>query len=379
MKFVLAPDSFKESMTAKEVCLAMENGIKKVFEDAEFIHVPMADGGEGTARSLVDATGGKMYEKRVCGPLFDKVDAKFGILGDNQTAIIEMAEASGLDLIKRDKRNPLLTTTYGVGELIKEALDKKVNKIIIGLGGSATNDGGFGMLKALGVKFLDKNGVELSQGNGELSKLFKIDMSGLDKRILDVQIEAACDVENPLCGENGASYVFGRQKGADDNMIKLMDQNLKKYANIIADTINKDVDNIKGAGAAGGLGAALVGFCNAKLKKGIDLVIEYSDLKRKMKDADYVFTGEGSMDFQTKFGKTPVGVSMVAKEYNIPVIAFAGRVGDGIEDLYDMGISAVFSILRGVSSLDEALKLGSINIQNTAENVARVLKIKNTL
>ena len=306
MKFILAPDSFKESMSSKEACIAMEKGIKKVIKDAVCIHVPMADGGEGTMESLVDATYGKVYEVYVTGPLGNKTKAHYGILGDNKTAVIEIAEASGIQLVNREDRNPLITTTYGVGEIIKEALDMNVEKIIIGLGGSVTNDGGVGMLQALGASFKNKDGKEIKFGGGELGNLYKIDLSKFDKRIFNVDIEVACDVKNPLTGENGASHVFGPQKGATKNIVEILDRNLKHYANVVKRDLGKDIDNIEGAGAAGGLGAALLGFCNAKLQSGIDLVIKYAMLDERLRDADFIFTGEGAIDFQTKFGKTPI-------------------------------------------------------------------------
>lgn len=378
MKFVLAPDSFKESMSAKEVCISMENGIKNIFKEAEFIHVPMADGGEGTMQSLVDATGGNIYKVSVHSPMNKIIEACFGILGNTNTAVIEMAEASGIQLVKREERNPLKASTYGTGELIRAALDKGVEEIIIGLGGSATNDGGAGMLQALGVKFFDDKGKELEPGGGNLINLKDIDISRMDNRLLHTKIIAACDVENVLCGQNGASHVFGPQKGADEHMVKVLDCNLKHYADVIYKQIGKNIDNVKGAGAAGGLGAALLGFCNAELRKGIDIVIEYSGLEENIKNADYVFTGEGSIDFQTKFGKTLVGVAKSAKKFNVPVIALAGRVGDDIDDLYgrEIGIDAVFCIMQGACNIEDALKDGKINVKKTSENIARLIKMK---
>lgn len=375
MKFVLAPDSFKESMTAKEACIAMEKGIIKAMPEAEIIHVPMADGGEGTMQSLVDATSGKIYEVEVTAPLGNKVKSRYGVLGNENIAVIEMAEASGLNLVKREDRNPLITTTFGTGELIKAVLDRGIKKIIIGLGGSATNDGGVGMLQALGASFKDRNGKELSFGGKSLIDLETIDLSNFDKRIYDVDIEVACDVKNPLVGSNGASYVFAPQKGATEEMVKILDKALLKYSNVVMKAFNKDINNIAGAGAAGGLGAALVGFCNGKLKSGIDLVIKYSLLEEKIKDCDYVFTGEGSIDFQTKFGKTPVGVSKLAKDKGIPVIAFAGNVGDNIDDLYSLGINSVVSIMQGVSTLEQALKNGSSNLERTVYNIVKIINI----
>ena len=375
MKFVLAPDSFKESLTAKEVADAMEVGIKKIFKDAECVKVPMADGGEGTVQSLVDATDGKIYEVVVTGPLGNKVNAKYGILGDGQTAVIEMAEASGIHYVKKEDRNPLITTTFGTGELIKSALDKGVKKIIIGIGGSATNDGGAGMLQALGAKLLDKDNKEIPFGGGGLSELVKINLDDFDKRIKEVEIEVACDVSNTLTGKEGASAVFGPQKGATEEIIKILDENLHHYADIVNKTIGKDMENQKGSGAAGGLGFALLAFCDGKLNRGIDIVIKYADLSEKMKGASYVITGEGSIDSQTKFGKTPFGVSQVAKQYDIPVIGIAGNVGEGIDELYDLGFDSILSIMPGVVTLDKALSNAKENIENTLENVARLLSI----
>jgi glycerate 2-kinase len=364
MRFILAPDSFKESMTAKEAAEAMERGIKKVIPYAECVIVPMADGGEGTVQSLVDATGGELYKTLVKGPLGDEVEAIFGVLGDKKTAVIEMASASGLHLVPREKRNPLLTTTYGTGELIKAALDKGVNHLIIGIGGSATNDGGAGMIQALGGKLLTEDNKEINLGGGYLNLLRKIDLNGLDKRLSGTKIEVACDVTNPLTGENGASYVFGPQKGATEEMVKILDNNLSNYAKTIKEQLGIDIENIPGAGAAGGLGAGLLVFCSAELKKGIELVTEHTKLKEKMQYADYVFTGEGSIDGQTLYGKTPLGVSLIAKEYNIPVIAFAGRIGDGVEALYGYGINSIIGILSEVDTIDKALKKGPENIED---------------
>ena len=376
MKFILAPDSFKESMTAKEACISMENGIRKVFKDATCIHVPMADGGEGTVDALIESTNGNLHEVEVTAPLGNKVKAKFGILGDGKTAVIEMAEASGIHLVKLEDRNPLLTTTFGTGELIKYALDMNIERIIIGLGGSATNDGGVGMLQALGASFKDSDWKEIAFGGGVLKDLCTIDLSGFDKRIYDVKIEVACDVKNPLTGENGASFVFGAQKGGNKETLEELDSNLKHYAEVVKRDMGKEIDKVEGAGAAGGLGAALIGFCNGKLESGIDLVIKHSNLEDKVRKADFVFTGEGSIDFQTKFGKTPIGVAKIAKKYNIPVIAFGGRIGEGIDELYSLGIDSVIGITPGVISLDEALSKGKENLEISTENVVRILETR---
>jgi glycerate kinase len=375
MKFVLAPDSFKESMTAKEVCQAMERGIKKANKDITCIHVPMADGGEGTMQSLIDATNGKIYSLKVVGPLGSEVEAMYGILGDNETGILEMASASGIQLISPDKRNPLKTTTFGTGQLIEACLDHGVKRLLIGIGGSATNDGGIGAIQALGGKFLDKDGNELGFGGGELNKLAEIDLSDFDIRLKDTVIEVACDVSNPLCGERGASNVFGPQKGATPEIIRILDNNLAHYADIIKKQLNKDVLNIPGAGAAGGLGAGLMAFLNGTLKKGIEMVIEYASLEEQIKDCDMVWTGEGSIDFQTQYGKTPLGVAMIAKKYNKPVVALAGRVGEDIDVLYEKGIDSVFGIMKGAASIEEALSKGQENVEKTAENIVRLMDL----
>lgn len=374
IKFILAPDSFKESMTAREVCLSMEKGIKKVIKDAKCVYVPMADGGEGTLDALVTSTNGEIIYKEVLNPLGNKINARFGILGDKNTAIIEMAEASGLELIQTSKRNPMITTSFGTGELIKEALDLDMKSIVIGIGGSATNDAGVGMMQALGAKFLDENNYEISFGGGELNKIRSIDLTNFDNRVKDVKFEVACDVTNTLTGKNGASYIFAKQKGANDEMIKILDSNLKHFADIVKDQFNVNIDNIKWAGAAGGLGATLAYFFNGVLKSGRDLVIKHSNLEEKIQKADYIFTGEGSIDSQTKFGKTISGIAKLEKKYNIPVIALGGELASNLDELYDLGVTSIFGILQGVSTLEEALKNGPKNIEKTTENIARILK-----
>jgi len=371
---VLAPDSFKESMTAKEVCEAMERGIKKVNNNITCIHVPMADGGEGTMQALVDATKGKIYSLKVVGPLGNEVEAQYGILGNGETGVLEMASASGIQLVPTEQRNPLITTTYGTGQLIKACLNHGVKNLLIGIGGSATNDGGAGVVQALGGKFLDECGNEVGLGGGELSKLETIDLTNFDTRIKEVTIEVACDVNNPLCGERGASNVFGPQKGANKETIEKLDGNLEHYAGIIKKQIGKDVLDIPGAGAAGGLGAGLMAFLNGTLKKGIEIVIEYTGLEEKVKCADMVWTGEGGIDFQTQYGKTPIGVASVAKKHSKPVIALAGNVGEDIDCLYEMGINSIFGIMKGATSLEDALTKGQENIEKTSENIIRLMK-----
>lgn len=373
--FVLAPDSFKESMTAKEVCIAMEKGLRKVYPTADYIHVPMADGGEGTVQSLVDASGGSLHQQEVSGPLGQTVTAQYGILGDGSTAAIEMASASGIHLVTKETRDPLQTTTYGTGELIRACLDLGIRKIIIGIGGSATNDGGAGMAEALGAKFLDEQGQPLARGGGALDQLTQIDVSGLDVRLQEVEFIVACDVTNPLCGEHGASRVFGPQKGATPEMAEQLDANLSHYADVVKQQLHKDIRDMPGAGAAGGLGAGLLIFTQAVLRKGVEIVIEYTELREKLIAADVVFTGEGGIDFQTKFGKTPYGVARAAKEAGKPVIAIAGCVGEGIDTLYGEGIDAIFGIVPGAADLERLLQEGPENVERTTENIARVLKL----
>ena len=372
-KYVVAPDSFKESMTAKEVCDAMEKGIKKADSAAEVIKVPMADGGEGTVDSLVDATNGQRVIVEVTGPLGNKISAYYGILGNGTTAVIEMAKASGLEIVQKKKRNPMITTTFGTGELIRHALDHNVKEIIIGLGGSSTNDGGSGMAQALGAKLLDQNNHQISFGGGNLDKLDKIDISNLDSRLQDVRIILASDVTNPLIGEDGASRVFGPQKGATPEMVEKLENNLQHYAKIIKRDLNKDVASVSGAGAAGGLGAGLMAFTTCKMRQGVDIAIEVTKLEEKVKSADYVFTGEGGTDFQTKFGKTPYGVAKLGKKYHKPVISLAGYLGEGIDSLYSEGLTAIFGIIPGACDLSTALKNGPSNVARTTENIVRLL------
>ncbi len=371
-KYVVAPDSFKESMTAKEVCDAMEKGIKKADSAAEVIKVPMADGGEGTVDSLVDATHGQRVIVEVTSPLGNKISAYYGILGNGTTAVIEMAKASGLEIVEKKKRNPMITTTFGTGELIRDALDHNVKEIIIGLGGSSTNDGGSGMAQALGAKLLDQNNHQIPFGGGNLDKLDKIDISNLDSRLRDVKIILASDVTNPLIGKEGASRVFGPQKGATPEMVEKLENNLQHYAKIVKRDLNKDVASVSGAGAAGGLGAGLMAFTTCEMRRGVDLAIEVTKLEEKIRDADYVFTGEGGTDFQTKFGKTPYGVAKLGKKYHKPVISLAGYLGEGIDSLYGEGFTAIFGIIPGACDLSTALKNGPSNVARTTENIVRL-------
>ncbi|TYS18463.1 glycerate kinase [Rossellomorea vietnamensis] len=373
-KVVIAPDSFKESLTALEAANAIEEGLKEVLPNVEFVKVPMADGGEGTVQSLVEATGGKIEHATVTGPLGDKVMAFYGLLGDGQTAVIEMAAASGLELVPITKRDPMTATTFGTGELISIALDKGVERIIIGIGGSATNDGGAGMFQALGGRLLDGDGVDIPFGGAALANLRRIDLTNLDQRLHHVEVDVACDVDNPLTGPKGASAIYGPQKGATKEQIELLDAHLVHYANVINRDVGKDIQFIPGAGAAGGLGAGLLAFLSASLKRGGDLVIEATKLAEAVQDADLVITGEGGINHQTIYGKTPICVAKTAKQYNVPVIALAGSLTNDYTNVYDHGIDAIFSIVPGVMTLEEALQSGYENLKNTARNLAVVMK-----
>ena len=370
--FVLAPDSFKESMTAEQACQAMQRGIQNVYPDAVCISVPMADGGEGTVDALIAAQGGQKIECEVTGPLASqKIQTYFGLVDGRKTAIIEMAKANGIHLLEPAQRNPLLTTTVGTGEMIKTALDLGVSKIIMGLGGSVTNDAGAGMAQALGVKFLDVTGSEVAVGGGQLDQIQSINLSGLDARLAQTEIVIASDVNNPLCGANGASAVFGSQKGATAEMVKILDRNLAHFAYVIESALNISKQNIAGAGAAGGLGFGLMVFAGAKIRSGVELVIEQTKLTEKIAQADYVLTGEGKIDFQTKFGKTPFGVAQVAKRLNKPVIAFAGLVGDGIDELYDLGFSQIIGINPPEISMEHAIAHASMYLEEAVEQYVR--------
>ncbi len=356
MKIVIAPDSFKGSLTALEVATAIQKGIVNVDSQVETVLVPMADGGEGTVESLIDGLEGKLIKKVVHDPLFRKINSFYGIMGDGKTAVIEMAAASGLPLLKPEERNPMKTTSFGTGELIKDAMDRGCVKIIIALGGSATNDGGLGMAQALGVRFLDANENEIDHGGGELLKIHTLDMSGIDSRIEHVAFIVACDVDNPLCGENGASKVYGRQKGGSDTDIKRLDSGLAHFAQIVESQLGLDIKDFPGTGAAGGLGYAVMLFLKGTLERGVDIITRVTRLAEKMEGADLVITGEGQIDFQTAFGKTPFGVAQLAKQKNIPVVAICGSLGEGYDKLYENGFDGIFSIVDKPMTLDEAIE-----------------------
>ena len=375
MKIVIAPDSYKESLSAAEVALAIEAGFREVFPEARFCRLPVADGGEGTVDAMVAATGGRRVAVRVTGPLGLPVEAFYGLTGDGATAVIEMAAASGLALVPPARRNPLLTTSFGTGELIRAALDAGARHLIIGIGGSATNDAGAGMLQALGVTLVDGAGQALGPGGGGLGELAQIGLDGLDPRLAECRIEVACDVDNPLTGERGASVVFGPQKGATPAMVERLDANLAHFAAVLQQTLGVAVADVPGAGAAGGMGAALLGVLGAHLRPGIEIVTTALGLEAVVAEADLVIVGEGRLDAQSLRGKAPLGVARIARRHGKPVIAIAGGLGDDVAALQAHGVDASFSVVRRPCSLEEALAAAADNLRAAARNIAEVLRI----
>ncbi|HFT7190020.1 TPA: glycerate 2-kinase [Enterobacter ludwigii] len=376
MKIVIAPDSWKESLSASGVAQAIEKGFREIFPDALYVSVPVADGGEGTVDAMIAATQGTEQHARVTGPLGEQVNARWGMSGDGSTAFIEMAAASGLALVPATQRNPLVTTSRGTGELILSALDKGARHIIIGIGGSATNDGGAGMMQALGATLCDANGTKIGYGGGSLMALNSVDLSGLDARLKDCTIHVACDVTNPLVGERGASRIFGPQKGATEEMILTLDANLSHYADVIKKSLRIDVKQVPGAGAAGGMGAALMAFLGAELKSGIEIVTQALNLEEHIHDCTLVLTGEGRIDSQSIQGKVPVGIARIAKKYHKPVIGIAGSLTRDVGVVHQYGIDAVFSVLSRVESLDEAYRGAFDNIYRASRNIAATLQIR---
>lgn len=375
MKIGIATDSFKGSLTALEAATCIEIGLKRVLHPLTVIKVPMADGGEGTVQAIIEATGGRWVTRSVHDPLGRKIKTRFGITGDGKTATLEMASASGLVLLDPAERNPMITSTFGTGEMIKHALNMGVRKILIGIGGSATNDGGTGMARALGVRFLDASGKKLPEGGGSLLKLAKIDLTGLDPRLKKVSVEVACDVDNPLTGPRGASTVYGPQKGATPAMVRELDACLKQFATIVRKETGIRILTVPGSGAAGGLGAGLMAFLTGQLRPGVDIVIDSVGLKKKLKGCDLVITGEGRMDGQTVFGKTPAGVARVAGELGIPVIAISGSLGDGVRKVNSIGIDAFFSALKAPVPEKELPAKGPAMLTDCAEQVARLIAL----
>ncbi len=379
MKILIAPDSFKHSLSAKKAAASLAEGFQRVFPDAEIMQVPVADGGEGTLQALVDATGGRIETVQVHDPLMRTVTSRYGILGDGRTAVIEMAAASGLELLDDDELDPLAATTFGTGELMHFALDEGCSAMIIGIGGSATNDGGTGMARALGARFLDANGREIEHGGGGLNELAEIDLSGLDKRLKECDITLAADVSNPLTGDDGAARVYGPQKGADNEEVEIIEANLVRLAELIRKQLAKDIEHQPGAGAAGGLGAGLMAFAGAHLHHGFDVVKEIVKLEEKIRQADLVVTGEGKIDRQTQFGKTPQGVTDLAVKHDKPVIAFAGFLGPEHHELYSKGFGAIFPITDKPMTLKEALQNADALLADAAERVGRAIRISGEL
>ncbi|MBI2969932.1 MAG: glycerate kinase [Gammaproteobacteria bacterium] len=375
MKIVIAPDSFKGNLTAMEVARAVERGVRRVLPRAVCVKVPVADGGEGTVQSLVDATGGRFVRKRVRGPDGKKVTARYGLFPDGRTAVIEMAEASGLPLVSGRARNPLLTTSYGTGELIANAMDRGARRIIIGIGGSATNDAGAGMAQALGVRFYDKYGrlIRSRAAGGMLNRIVSIDVQDVHPELALTEFIVACDVDNPLCGPNGASRVYGPQKGATPGMVKMLDRNLRQFGRLIHRQLGIDILNVKGAGAAGGLGGGLMAFCGARLKRGVRIIMEAVGLKEQLQGADLVITGEGRVDFQTAFGKAPAGVAREARAAGVPVIAVGGGLAQDARGVFAHGIDGLESSIARDMSLKEALAGAHMHIADAAERALRLI------
>ena len=375
MRIVIAPDSYKGTNTALAVAEAIERGARRVTPDVDIVKVPIADGGEGTVEAVVAATGGEIREVPVVGPLGEPVTARFGVLGEGR-AVIEMAAASGLPLVPDDKRNPLITTTYGTGQLIRAALDEGCRELLIGIGGSATNDGGLGMAQALGFSFLDAGGAELGPGGENLERLARIDASGADPRLGECSVTVACDVDNPLCGTRGAAAVYGPQKGATPVMIVRLDAGLAHFARVISVQLGLELAELPGSGAAGGLGAGLMAFAGARLTAGIQAILDIVRFDDLLGDIDLVITGEGKLDGQSAFGKVPVGVARrVKRKGRIPVIAIAGDIGSGADAVYREGIDAIFSTVDRAMPLAEALAESTRALEDAGERVMRLLRV----
>lgn len=379
MKIVIAPDSWKECMSAMDVARNIADGMRQVFPGAQYALLPMADGGEGTVKALVEATRGRLVSVSVTGPEGKPVAAFYGLSDDGHCAFIEMAAASGLALVNKKDRDPMVATSRGTGELILAALNAGARKFILGIGGSATNDAGAGMLQALGVRLLDKRGEALPSGGAALLQLERIDTSGLDSHLASCIIEVACDVDNPLTGEKGASAVFGPQKGATREMVAQLDAALVHFAQVVQRDMAIDVLSLPGGGAAGGMGAALSAFCGATLRQGVHMVMDALGLETQLRDADIIITGEGRTDGQTACGKVPAGVAELAKRYAKPVIILSGSLEQDADRVYQRGVDAMFSVLARIVTLEEALDDAAINIRNAAKNIAQILAIGQSL
>jgi glycerate 2-kinase len=375
IKILISPDSFKGSLTATQAAEAIAAGVRRALPDAGLVLIPLADGGEGTVEALVNATGGRVVHTPATDPLGNKIESFFGTLGDGESAVVEMAAASGLPLVPDDLRNPMLTTTYGTGELIRAALDAGCRKVILGIGGSATNDGGVGAIQALGGSFRDADGREVGFGGGELIRISLIDLSGLDPRLKETDIVVACDVDNPLTGPRGASAVFGPQKGATPEMVQELDAGLKNLAEVIRRDMGIDVEHLPGAGAAGGLGAASVAFLGARLKSGIDIVLEATHFADELQGASLVITGEGKIDAQTLQGKTVMGVLRAARSAGVPALALGGSVEPEGRELLKHGATAVLPIVTEPMPLQEAFaRAGELLADATEQALARFIQ-----
>ncbi len=375
MKILICPDSFKESLSAIEVCNCVERGLKKADSRFNIEKVPLADGGEGTVKALVLATYGRSLKCRVRDPLGRRIWARYGILGDGKTAIMEMAAASGLALVPAKKRNPLVTTTYGTGEMIADALDRECRKIIIGIGGSATVDGGAGMAQALGARLLDGKGEEIGFGGGEIEKVKKLDLKFMDRRIGKTEFIIASDVRNPLLGPRGAARVYGPQKGATPMMVRRLEKGLSNFARVIREELSISVENLPGSGAAGGLGAGLYAFLGAKMESGVELVMRIAGLEDRIKKVDLVITGEGQLDRQTLYGKTVMGVIKVARKCRVPVICIAGSIAPEAKNLYKYGVKGLLSIITVPMSLQQAMGRSRSLLVDASENLGHLLRL----
>ena len=373
MKIVIAPQGFKAGISGLEAARAIERGVTAAVPDAETVLAPVADGGDGTLNALVDGTGGQVFTSTVTGPLGQPLEAQWGVMGDGRTAVIEMALPSGIALVPQRRRNPRITTTAGTGELLKEALDRGFTRIIVGLGGSATNDGGAGLATALGARFLDSTGNQLPAGGSALARLDRIDVDGLHASIGDATVIAATDVTNPLCGPDGASAIFGPQKGASPDMVEELDAALANYARVVARDLGRDVSEQPGAGAAGGLGAGLMAFTGATLQSGIDMVCDVVGFDALLEGADLVITGEGRADHSTIFNKAPVGVARHAQAHGVPTVLLAGGLGPGHEELYEHGLAAVVCIADRPMTFDVSLSRTAELLEAAAERTLRLI------
>lgn len=373
MKLLFASDSFKGTLSSEQIIRLLTDSANRIFPGCETVGVPIADGGEGTVDAVIAVTKGCLRTVKVHGPLMEEASASYGVFhGDS--AIIEMAAASGLPMVPAQKRNPLHTTTYGTGELIKDALDNGYRRLSIAIGGSATNDGGMGAMRALGIKFLDQDGKELSGIGEDLGKVADIDVSGLHPAVKDASITVMCDVNNPLTGPDGATYTFGKQKGGTPEILDELEAGMKQYASVMRDKLGLDVENLAGAGAAGGLGAALCGYLNAELKSGIETVLDLIDFDGLLEGTDLVVTGEGRIDWQSAFGKVPSGVGMRCKAKQIPAVAIVGGMGNGAEKIYEFGVDSIVPTINGAMDIEEALERAEELYISAADRAFRMIR-----